>query len=117
MGAMLFQKRRAQGCEGDQYPFAVLIVTLDETAFIGFLPDRKVGTRGTPDLHDLGISPRTRTDPFEEVQDQGFDGVGHSHLLHDLLESEPTTTSGKLDAAGPGVLSQPPLLSQFNFTK
>jgi hypothetical protein len=57
------------------------MMALDQTAFVGFLPDREAGTRSPPCIDDFGIGSRPRTDPLEEVQDQGVEGIGHGHLL------------------------------------
>ncbi len=44
MGAMLVKEFPSQGCHGDEGSEAVVMVPLDEAAFIGLLPYRKTGT-------------------------------------------------------------------------
>jgi len=53
------------------------LVMVDEAPFVRFLPDGKPGAGGPPGRNDLGIRSRRRPDPFEEVENQCFDGIGH----------------------------------------
>lgn len=50
------------------------MVTLQVTARTGFFPDRQAQARGAPGLHHLAVGPRARADPFQQVENQGFDG-------------------------------------------
>ena len=43
MPAMLTQEIMSQVCHGNEDSYTLLMVALNETTFIGFLPDRKTG--------------------------------------------------------------------------
>ncbi len=51
------------------------MVALQVTARTGFLPDRQARARGAPGLHHLAVGSRARADSFQQVENQGFDGV------------------------------------------
>src|SRR5262245_41386109 len=59
---------------------------------MGFPPYREPGTRCTPRVDDVGIAARLGTNPLQQVQDQGFDGIRHNFLL----------VSGNIGALPPG---------------
>ena len=48
-----------------------------EPAPVGLLPDGKPRARCPPGVHHFVVGPRRGTDPLEEIEDQGVDGVGH----------------------------------------
>jgi hypothetical protein len=57
------------------------VMVVEEAPFIGLLPDGQARTRRAPCLDHFGVGPRAGTDPLEQVEDQGVDGVGHERLL------------------------------------
>jgi hypothetical protein len=61
---------------------AQLVAAFNESPSVGLLPHGKSRARGAPGFDDFGIRPFVRTDPFEEVKDQWFYRIGHSHLLY-----------------------------------
>jgi hypothetical protein len=66
-----------EATHGDQAPGALAAVTLDEAPLVGVFPHRKTGTGSPPRIHDIGIPLPEWTEPFEEIEDQGVDRVGH----------------------------------------
>jgi hypothetical protein len=79
MRALAFQKGGPQPSDGNACPEVVVVSTLDQAAFGGFFPYGKPRTRSAPRVNDFGIGSRPGTDPFEQVKDQGVDGIGHKH--------------------------------------
>ena len=75
-GEMLLPK----GGQANDCSDAVLESTRYEAPITGILPYRKAGTRGAPRGHDLGIGLRIGPDPFEEIEDQGVDGIRQRNL-------------------------------------
>src|SRR5262245_25154095 len=50
---------------------------LDEAPLTGLFPNRQVRTRGSPGIDHLPIWPCCGTDPFKEIENQGFNGIRH----------------------------------------
>jgi len=48
----------------------------DEPAFVCLLPDRKLRTRSVPSFYHLIIAPLFAGDVLQQIDDQGFNGVG-----------------------------------------
>jgi hypothetical protein len=48
---------------------------LNQTACIGFFPNRKSRTRSAPSLDDLAIRPSFGADPFEEIENQSINWI------------------------------------------
>ncbi len=57
------------------------IEPLDEAPVVGVLPHGEARARRPPRLHDLVVGARTGPQPFEEIEDQAVDGVGHRTYL------------------------------------
>ena len=55
-------------------------LTVDEPTLLSSLPNRQAWARRPPGLKDLGVGARARADPFEEIEDEGVDSVGHDGL-------------------------------------
>jgi hypothetical protein len=68
--------------KGDGYeaPDTRLVLMVDETPGVGFLPNRKSWARGAPSFYDFGVGTQIGTNPLEKVKDQGFNGIGHRRL-------------------------------------
>ena len=49
----------------------------EEAAFVGLFPNRQPRTGCAPGIHHVSIWPSFRTDPFQKIEDQGFNGVWH----------------------------------------
>lgn len=47
-------------------------MTRYESTLIGVLPDWKTGAGSPPCVHYLRIRPRFGSDPFEQIENQGF---------------------------------------------
>ena len=82
MRAMAVEEFSSSCRHGNAGPEALVMVLLDEAAFIGIFPYRKTGARGAPCVHDFCIRPRLRADPFEKVEYQSVYGVGQNGLHH-----------------------------------
>ena len=54
-----------------------LMPTSHETTVVGVFPYRQTRTRGAPGVEHLGVRAGVGAYPFKEVEDQGFDCVGH----------------------------------------
>ena len=52
----------------------------DETMFLSGLPNWQARTRRAPGLEDFAVGTWARADPFEEIEGEGVDGVGHDGL-------------------------------------
>ena len=52
----------------------------DETTLLSGLPNRQARTRRPPGVEDFTVGTWARADPFEEIEDEGVDGVGHDGL-------------------------------------
>ena len=52
----------------------------DETTLLSGLPNRQARTRRPPGVQHLAVGTWARADPFEEIEDEGVDGVGHDGL-------------------------------------
>jgi hypothetical protein len=73
---MLLEER--QSCWGEyDCPSSVLHIMGHEAAIVGVFPDREFGTGGAPGVHDFCIRPASGADPFEKIEDQAVDRVGH----------------------------------------
>jgi hypothetical protein len=75
MGTMLREMLAPKGSHGNDRSDALLVMTGDEALLIGILPDWESGTRGAPGSHDLRVRLRLGPNPFEEIEDQGADGI------------------------------------------
>ena len=73
--AMLSEMLAPKRGHGDADSEAFLVMTPYEATFTGVLPDWKTGTGGPPCVHDLRIRPRFSSDPFEQIEYQGFDRI------------------------------------------
>src|SRR5262249_31337060 len=73
-------ERPSTGRHGDDGPDTLAMLTLDETTVVGVLPHGKARARAAPGVHDFGVRSRLGTDPFEKVEYQGVDEVGHCWL-------------------------------------
>lgn len=77
---MPFEKLPPEWRHGDDGSAPLLISTLHEAALIGILPDGKARARRPPRVDDFGVGSRLRADPFQKIENQGVDGVGHGVL-------------------------------------
>src|SRR5262249_48995383 len=77
----------------DEASAALQPVALDEASFIRIFPHRKTGTGGAPRVHDLGIRPAPGADPFEKIEDQKVDRVGHSYCASIQLSDPASLTA------------------------
>jgi hypothetical protein len=68
---------------GNRYedPDTRLVLMVDETPGVGFLPYGEPRTRRAPRFDDFGVGARLGANPFEKIKDQGFDRIGHRFLL------------------------------------
>jgi hypothetical protein len=73
---MLGKELLSEGCDGNERTATRASLTLHESAVIGFLPYGEPGAGGTPSSHDLGVCPRLRSDPRQQVENQRVQGVG-----------------------------------------
>ena len=55
-------------------------LTVDEAALLSGLPNRQAWARRPRCLEDFGVRAWARADPFEEIEDEGVDSVGHDGL-------------------------------------
>src|SRR5687767_10458083 len=63
---------------GDDGSCAGPMAALDEAAFDRLLPDREPGAGRAPRLHHLSVRPRIGADPFQKVENEGVEPVGHA---------------------------------------
>jgi hypothetical protein len=68
------EKLLAEGGAADEGAAGFLVTAFDEAAVVGVFPDREPRTRRPPGVHHFGVGSRFGAEPFEEVEDQGFDG-------------------------------------------
>jgi hypothetical protein len=54
-----------------------LVPTRDKSTVVGVLPHRQARTRCSPRIKNLGVRAPIGSDPFQEVEDQSFNRVGH----------------------------------------
>lgn len=54
------------------------MLPLHETALVGVLPDGQARARGPPRVDDFRVGSRLGADPFQEIENEGIDGVGHA---------------------------------------
>jgi hypothetical protein len=57
-------------------------LTVNEATLLSGLPNRQAWARRPPGLKDFGVGAWVRADPFEEIEDEGVDSVGHDGLSH-----------------------------------
>jgi hypothetical protein len=72
MGAMLSEMLTPERGQRDELSESLLIMPRDEATVSKVLPDRKSGAGGSPCVHQFSIRPRSRVDPFEQIEYQGF---------------------------------------------
>ena len=52
-------------------------LTVDEATLLSGLPNRQAWARRPPGLEDFGVRAWARTGPFQEIEDEGVDSIGH----------------------------------------
>jgi len=67
--------------DGYEAPDTRLVLMVDETPGISFLPYRESWARRAPSFDDFGVGARIGTNPLEKVKDQSLNGIGHRFLL------------------------------------
>ena len=72
MGAMLREMLTPKGGYGDQFSKALLIMPLYEATLSSVFPNRKTRAGRSPCVHHFRIRPRSGSDPFEQIEYQGF---------------------------------------------
>jgi hypothetical protein len=80
MGAMPGEMRAPNGGHRDEHSQALLVMTRYESTLIGVLPDWKTGAGSPPCVHYLGIRSRFGSDPFEQIEYQGFHRIRQRSL-------------------------------------
>ena len=85
--AMLAQVLRPGGGNGDAGAAFRCRLTVNEATLLSGLPNRQAWARRPPGLKDFGVGPWVRADPFEEIEDEGVDSVGHDGLSHQCAAS------------------------------
>jgi len=73
---MPIEELLAKGSATDERAAARFVAAGDEAAVGGVFPDGEPRARRAPSVHDVGVRSRVGAEPFEEVEDQGFDGHG-----------------------------------------
>src|SRR5262245_9158308 len=61
-------------------PVAVRRDALHEPPIRRVLPDRQLRTRGPPGIHRLLVGASVPSDPFDQVEDEVLDGIGHGRV-------------------------------------
>ena len=72
MGAMLSEMFTAKDGYRDELAEPLLIMPRYEATLSSVLPNRKTGAGGSPCVHHFRIRPRSGSDPFEQIEYQGF---------------------------------------------
>ena len=72
MGAMLSEMLTPKDGHRDELSEALLIMPRYEATLSGVLPNRKTRAGGPPCVHHFRIRPRSGSDPFEQIEYQGF---------------------------------------------
>src|SRR2546422_10317092 len=72
MGAMLSEMLTPKDGHRDELSEALLIMPRYEATLSGVLPNRKTRAGGPPCIHHFTIRPRSGSDPFEQIEYQGF---------------------------------------------
>src|SRR5512134_1803300 len=81
MGPVCCEEIPSSFGDGDVGASTLFVMVVEETTLIGLLPDWQARTRRAPCLDHFGVRPRAGTNPLQQVEDQGIDGVGHDRLL------------------------------------
>jgi hypothetical protein len=84
---MLAQVLRPGGGNGNADAAFRCRLTVNEATLLSGLPNRQAWARRPPGLKDFGVGPWVRADPFEEIEDEGVDSVGHDGLSHQCAAS------------------------------
>ena len=77
---MLAQVLRPDGGNGNAGAAFRCRLTVNEATLLRGLPNRQAWARRPPGLKDFCVGPWVRADPFEEIEDEGVNGVGHDGL-------------------------------------
>jgi hypothetical protein len=85
--AMLAQVLRPGGGNGNAGAAVRCRLTVNEATLLSGLPNRQAWARRPPGRKDFGVGPWVRADPFEEIEDEGVDSVGHDGLSHQCAAS------------------------------
>jgi hypothetical protein len=85
---MLAQVLRPGGGNGNAGAAFRRRLTVNEATLLSGLPNRQAWARRPPGLKDFGVGPWLRADPFEEIEDEGVDSVGHDGLSHQCATPE-----------------------------
>jgi hypothetical protein len=85
--AMLAQVLRPGGGNVDAGAAIRCRLTVNEATLLSGLSNRQAWARRPPGLKDFGVGPWVRADPFEEIEDEGVDSVGHDGLSHQCAAS------------------------------
>jgi hypothetical protein len=80
MTAVSIEELLAKSGPANERAAALMVVTLDEAAVIGIFPYRKPRARRAPGLENYGIGFGLRSDPFEKIEYQCVDRIGHGSL-------------------------------------
>jgi hypothetical protein len=81
MGAMLSEMLTPKAGHRDELSEALLIMPPYEATLSSVLPNRKTWAGGSPCVHHFRIRPRSGSDPFEQIEDQGFYRIRQRGLL------------------------------------
>jgi len=88
LGAVHSQVLGAGGRYRDERAALWRAVARDEPPVRRVFPYGKLGARRPPRIEHLGVGPRAGAHPFEEVQDQGLNGVGHEESVSGLPDGD-----------------------------
>jgi len=72
MGTILSEVLTPKDGHRDELSEALLIMPLYEATLSSVLPNRKTGAGGSPCVHHFRIRLRSGSDPFEQIEYQGF---------------------------------------------
>ena len=69
---MLSEMLTPKDCHRDELSEALLTMPTYEATLSSVLPHRKTGAGGSPCVHHFRIRPGPGSDPFEQIEYQGF---------------------------------------------
>ena len=88
MGAMPREMLTPKGGYGDEFSKALLIMPLYKATVSSVFPNWKTRAGRAPCVHHFRIWPRSGSDPFEQIEYQGFHRIWQRGLSSSNLSAQ-----------------------------